>query len=74
MPPTEPPWALCLIDVHPAAADALAVTDISTRKPPQRASTHSTFTSDPLLTVDDLARRLNVSKDWETPNGALFLN
>jgi len=42
-----------------------AVDDLSTpgRKPPQRAlgPTHGV---DPILTVDDVARRLNVSKDW----------
>ena len=32
------------------------------KKPPQRVSTVST--SDPLLTVEDVARRLNLSRDW----------
>ena len=44
--------------------DTPTVTDISTRKPPQRAPSHSQLTADPLSTVDDVARRLNVSKDW----------
>jgi predicted DNA-binding transcriptional regulator AlpA len=59
MPTTEPNQALRL-----QHQDPLIVTDISTRKPPQRASTHTQFAADPLLTVDDVARRLNVSKDW----------
>jgi predicted DNA-binding transcriptional regulator AlpA len=33
------------------------------RKPPQRAIENGSFT-DPLLTVQDVARRLNVSRDW----------
>ncbi len=32
------------------------------KKPPQRASTLQV--SDPLLTVEDVARRLNVNRDW----------
>jgi predicted DNA-binding transcriptional regulator AlpA len=59
MPTTEPTQAL-----RSEQQDALIFTDISTRKPPQRASTHTQLAADPLLTVDDVARRLNVSKDW----------
>ena len=36
--------------------------DSGVRKPPQRATTQAI--TDPLLTVDDVARRLNVSRDW----------
>ncbi len=32
------------------------------RKPPQRVTSEEL--ADPLLTVDDVARRLNVSRDW----------
>ncbi len=32
------------------------------RKPPQRVTAEEII--DPLLTVDDVARRLNVSRDW----------
>jgi predicted DNA-binding transcriptional regulator AlpA len=32
------------------------------RKPPQRVTAKEV--ADPLLTVDDVARRLNVSRDW----------
>ena len=59
MPTTEPTQAL-----RSEQPDTLIVTDISTRKPPQRAPSHSQLTADPLLTVEDVARRLNVSKDW----------
>ena len=36
--------------------------DSHRRKPPQRVTAEET--ADPLLTVDDVARRLNVSRDW----------
>ena len=47
-------------DVPQAFTDATV--DVQRRKPPQRASGEGT--TDPLLTVDDVARRLNVSRDW----------
>lgn len=34
------------------------------RKGPQRALTPNPAMADPLLTVEDVGRRLNVSKDW----------
>lgn len=34
------------------------------RKGPQRALTPNPAMDDPLLTVEDVGRRLNVSKDW----------
>ena len=34
------------------------------RKGPQRAPTPNPAMSDPLLTVEDVGQRLNVSKDW----------
>jgi predicted DNA-binding transcriptional regulator AlpA len=36
--------------------------EVHRRKPPQRVTTEEA--ADPLLTVDDVARRLNVSRDW----------
>lgn len=36
----------------------------SERKPPQRSLGKNYLDEDPLLTVDDVSRRLNVSKDW----------
>lgn len=38
--------------------------DPSERKPPQRSFGKNSLDEDPLLTVDDVSRRLNVSKDW----------
>ena len=65
MPSTDSPPALRLSEFATAPTDTVNVTDISIRKPPQRAvATHYPLIGDPLLTVDDVARRLNVSKDW----------
>ena len=38
--------------------------DPSKRKLPQRVGEGTPFRGEPLLTVEDVARRLNVSKDW----------
>ena len=64
MPSTESLPALRLADVTTAPPDALTVPKSTTRKPPLGASTYGPLVSGPLLTVDDVARRLNVSKDW----------
>jgi predicted DNA-binding transcriptional regulator AlpA len=45
-----------------AATESEVRPDTQQRKPPQRAT--ADHISDPLLTVDDVARRLNVSRDW----------
>ncbi|WP_131999410.1 helix-turn-helix domain-containing protein [Acidipila rosea] len=42
----------------------LALVSPSRRKGPQRALTPNPAMADPLLTVEDVGRRLNVSKDW----------
>jgi predicted DNA-binding transcriptional regulator AlpA len=34
------------------------------RKPAQRSNVRPAFVEDPLLTVEDVAKRLSVSKDW----------
>ena len=64
MPSTDLPSALRLRGVSAAPTDTASVADISVRKPPQSATTYSPLASDPLLTVDDVAKRLRVSKDW----------
>lgn len=38
--------------------------DPAARKPPQSSQQFAAAFPDPLLTVEDVARRLNVSKDW----------
>lgn len=40
------------------------ITSPPRRKGPQRAFTPNPAIEDPLLTVEDVGRRLNVSKDW----------
>jgi hypothetical protein len=65
MPSTDSPSAVRSSEFATTPIDTVNVTDISIRKPPQRATTMPySLTGDPLLTVDDVARRLNVSKDW----------
>jgi predicted DNA-binding transcriptional regulator AlpA len=42
----------------------LSIVPPNRRKGPHRALTPNPAMSDPLLTVEDVGRRLNVSKDW----------
>lgn len=44
--------------------DSLEIIGPPRRKGPQRALTPNPAMADPLLTVEDVGRRLNVSKDW----------
>jgi len=44
--------------------DSIAIVPPTRRKGPQRALTPNPAMIDPLLTVEDVGRRLNVSKDW----------
>jgi hypothetical protein len=69
MKSTDLPSALRLREVSAAPADTISVADISVRKPPQSATTYS-LASDPLLTVDDVAKRLRGSKDWVWDNSS----
>jgi predicted DNA-binding transcriptional regulator AlpA len=64
MPSTDLPSAFRLREAPATPTDRANIADISVRKPPQSTSTYSALASDPLLTVDDVARRLRVSKDW----------
>ena len=47
---------------EPALPQPEVHADVQRRKPPQRATFEEA--ADRLLTVDDVARRLNVSRDW----------
>ena len=47
-----------------APEDAVVTNFEAARKPPQRALTAVHPATDPLLTVEDVSLRLNVSKDW----------
>jgi predicted DNA-binding transcriptional regulator AlpA len=65
MPSTDSPSAVRSSEFATTPIDTVNVTDISIRKPPQRATAMPySLTGDPLLTVDDVASRLNVSMDW----------
>jgi len=44
--------------------NTIAMLPPTRRKGPQRAPTPNPAMTDPLLTVEDVGRRLNVSKDW----------
>jgi hypothetical protein len=63
MPQTGSVQAAAFENVR-STQSASMTTDTISRKPPQRAITLTPFSSDPLLTADDVAHRLNVSKDW----------
>ena len=45
-------------------SSTLTLISAGRRKGPQRALTPNPAMADPLLTVEDVGRRLNVSKDW----------
>jgi predicted DNA-binding transcriptional regulator AlpA len=51
-------------DVTAPPSSPLRNLALARRKGPQRASTPNQATLDPLLTADDVSRRLNVSMDW----------
>ena len=46
------------------ASKVFEITGPRHRKGPQRALTPKPAMADPLLTVEDVGRRLNASKDW----------
>lgn len=46
------------------ASPSQAYLNTTERKPPQSARQPNGLSADPLLTVDDVARLLNVSRDW----------
>jgi predicted DNA-binding transcriptional regulator AlpA len=51
-------------DLNELHRSSLSLVTPPRRKGPQRALTPNPAMSDPLLTVEDVGRRLNVSKDW----------
>ena len=62
MPTTDSQLPLVTGESNIDQPDRRTPTELHRRKPPQRASVEQA--ADPLLTVDDVARRLNVSRDW----------
>jgi predicted DNA-binding transcriptional regulator AlpA len=61
---TEPTPEHGLNNVTELPRTSFAIVPPSRRKGPHRALTPNPAMSDPLLTVDDVGRRLNVSRDW----------
>lgn len=59
--PTPEPNADVVSEMPPRT---LTLISPNRRKGPQRALTPNPAMTDPLLTVEDVGRRLNVSKDW----------
>lgn len=51
-------------EIPERTGNSIAMVHPHRRKPPQRALTPNPAMDDPLLTVEDVGRRLNVSKDW----------
>lgn len=51
-------------EIPEGSRNPIAIVPHHRRKGPQRALTPNPAMDDPLLTVEDVGRRLNVSKDW----------
>ena len=52
-------------EIHKSSSgDQTAIMPELGRKAPQRATAYQLIQQDPLMTVEDVARRLNVSRDW----------
>ncbi len=64
MPPIGPAPEPTLLADSELATNTLTLVSPSRRKGPQRALTPNPAMADPLLTVEDVGQRLNVSKDW----------
>lgn len=62
MPTSDFPLAQPSLRSETDPVQAEGPADSHRRKPPQRVTAEEA--ADPLLTVDDVARRLNVSRDW----------
>ena len=62
MPPSESPITHLTPRVGTELPQPEGHANPQRRKPPQRVTVEEV--ADPLLTVDDVARRLNVSRDW----------
>ena len=64
MPLIEPASDNGLENVTELPRNSFTIVPPARRKGPQRALTPNPAISDPLLTADDVGRRLNVSRDW----------
>ena len=61
---TEPVAQSVVEEIPELTRSSIAMIPPHRRKGPQRALTPNPAMADPLLTVEDVGRRLNVSKDW----------
>jgi predicted DNA-binding transcriptional regulator AlpA len=61
---TEPVAQGAVDEIPELSRNSIAIIPPHRRKGPQRALTPNPAMADPLLTVEDVGRRLNVSKDW----------
>jgi predicted DNA-binding transcriptional regulator AlpA len=64
MSPTEPVPDHGIENVTEPPRSPFTLVPPTRRKGPHRALTPNPAMTDPLLTVEDVGRRLNVSKDW----------
>lgn len=61
---TEPVAQGVVDEIPELSRNSIVMVPHHRRKGPQRALTPNPAMADPLLTVEDVGRRLNVSKDW----------
>jgi predicted DNA-binding transcriptional regulator AlpA len=64
MPLTEPKSSLSIAQAEDRSSSRSVNSDPMTRRPPRRAAGRNDVEVEPLLTADDVAKRLNVSTDW----------
>jgi predicted DNA-binding transcriptional regulator AlpA len=64
MPLTEPNSSLSIARAEISSAGQSVSSDPMTRRPSRRATGRRDIALEPLLTADDVAKRLNVSTDW----------
>src|ERR1700722_1662361 len=64
MPLTESNSSLSITQAEVSSTGPSVISDPMTRRPPRRAAERRDIAVEPLLTADDVAKRLNVSTDW----------
>jgi hypothetical protein len=64
MPLTEPNSSLSIAQAEISPAGPSVISDPMNRRPPRRTTGRRDIAVEPLLTADDVAKRLNVSTDW----------
>lgn len=64
MPLTEPNSSSSVAQTEVSSTGPSANSDSLARRPPRKAAGRHDIAIEPLLTADDVAKRLNVSTDW----------